>query len=149
VARKLDPNRFVLAASPQYLARMGTPRTLDDLSGHFGLMYRGPGAVLKWQGLDEDGWRELAIPPAFISNHGPSLVALACCHRGIVLLSEWGLKDYLRRGELVEITLDRPVSVTRGGEAGIYMLYLQTRYRIPKVRVAVEFLLERLGEPGA
>jgi hypothetical protein len=28
---------------------------------------------------------------------------------------------------------------------GIYMLYLQTRYRIPKVRVAVEFLMERLA----
>ena len=71
---------------------------------------------------------------------------MACKHRGIALLSEWGLKDYLRRGELVEVTLDRPVSVGRGGEVGIYMLYLQTRYRIPKVRVAVEFLLERLGE---
>ena len=31
VARKLDPNRFILAASPRYLARMGTPRTLDEL----------------------------------------------------------------------------------------------------------------------
>jgi DNA-binding transcriptional LysR family regulator len=149
VARRLDPNRFVLAASPQYLARMGTPRTLDDLAGHVGLMYRGPNAVIKWQGLDEDGWREVAIAPAFISNDGASLVAMACCHRGIVLLSEWGLKDYLRRGELVEIQLDQPVTVGRGGEAGIYLLYLQTRYRIPKVRVAVEFLLERLGEPGA
>lgn len=36
---------------------------------------------------------------------------MACRHRGLVLLSEWGLKDYLERGELTEITLDRPVSV--------------------------------------
>jgi len=149
VARRLDPNRFVLAASPQYLARMGTPRTLDDLAQHRGLMYRGPSAVIKWQGLDVDGWREIAIAPAFISNDGASLVALACQHAGMVLLSEWGLRDYLRRGELVEVRLEQPVSVGRGGEAGIYLLYLQTRYRIPKVRVAVEFLLERLGAPGA
>jgi DNA-binding transcriptional LysR family regulator len=93
-------------------------------------------------------WRELAIAPAFISNDGASLIAMAFRHRGLVLLSEWGLKDSLRRGELVEVTLDQPVSVGRGGEAGIYMLYLQTRYRIPKARVAVEFLLERLGEPN-
>jgi DNA-binding transcriptional LysR family regulator len=146
VARKLDPNRFILAASPQYLARRGTPRTLDELEDHRGLMYRGPNTVIKWQGLDDDGWRELAIVPAFISNDGASLIAMACHHRGVVLLSEWGLKDCLRRGELVEITIDRPVSVGRGGEAGIYMLYLQTRYRIPKVRVAVEFLMARLGQ---
>ena len=148
VARKLDPNRFILAASPQYLAQMGTPRTLDDLTGHRALMYRGPNAVIKWQGLDEDGWRELPVTPAFISNDGASLIAMACRHRGLVLLSEWGLKSYLRSGELVQVTLDQPVSVGRGGESGIYLLYLQTRHRIPKVRVAVEFLVERLGDAG-
>lgn len=69
---------------------------------------------------------------------------MACRHRGLVLLSEWGLKDYLDRGELTEVTLDQPVSVSRADELGIYLLYLQTRYRVPKVRVAVEFLVKRL-----
>jgi DNA-binding transcriptional LysR family regulator len=145
VARKLDPNRFILAASPQYLARMGMPRTVDDLKGHQALLYRGPNAVLKWQGSGNDGWQEIPILPAFISNDGASLVAMACHHRGIVLLPEWGLKELLRRGELVQIALDRADSVNRGAEVGIYLLYLQTRYRLPKVRVAVQFLIEQLG----
>ncbi|WP_171013593.1 LysR family transcriptional regulator [Chitinivorax sp. B] len=145
VVRKLDPNYFILAASPQYLARMGTPRTLDDLQNHYALMYRGPNAVIKWQGSGNDGWREIPITPTFISNDGASLIAMACKHRGLVLLSEWGLKGCLSRGELVKVILDQPISVNRGGEAGIYLLYLQTRYQIPKVRVAVEFLVERLG----
>lgn len=145
VARKLDPNRFILAASPQYLAQMGTPRTLDELREHRALLYRGPNMVLKWQGLDEDGWHEIPIAPAFISNDGASLIAMACRHRGLVLLPEWGLKSYLQRGELVHVALEQQVSIGQGGEAGIYLLYLQTRYQIPKVRVAVEFLLERLG----
>lgn len=145
VARKLDPNRFILAASPQYLAEHGIPRSLEELCSHRALMYRGPSAVIKWQGLDEDGWRELPMAPAFISNDGASLIALACQHRGIVLLTEWALASYLARGELVSFTLPQAVSVSRGGESGIYLLYLQTRYRIPKVRVAVEFLVERLG----
>jgi DNA-binding transcriptional LysR family regulator len=145
VARKLDPNRFILVASPQYLARKGTPRTLDDLQDHDALLYRGPHALIRWQGQDEDGWRELALRPAFISNDGASLIAMACQHRGLVLLPEWGLKHYLQRGELVQVTLDRPVSVGRGGEAGIYLMYLRTRYQVPKVRVAVDFLIEQLG----
>ena len=61
-----------------------------------------------------------------------------------MLLSEWGLKDYLGRVELVEVRLDHPVSLSRVEELGIYLLYLQTRYRVPKVRVAVEFLVKRL-----
>ncbi|MBV8467096.1 MAG: LysR family transcriptional regulator [Burkholderiales bacterium] len=149
VARKLDPNRFILAASPTYLARMGTPRTVEDLQGHHALLYRGPNAVIKWQSQDEDGWHEIPVTPAFISNDGASLLAMARKHRGLVLLSEWGLKDALRSGELVALTLDRPVSVGRGGEAGIYLLYLQTRYQIPKVRVAVEFLVGRLSGADA
>lgn len=149
VARKLDPNRFILAASPQYLARMGTPRTLDDLPAHRALMYRGPNTVIKWQGLDADGWREIPMTPSFISNDGASLIAMACRHQGLVLLSEWGLADFVARGELVPVTLDQTVSVNRGGELGLYLLYLQTRYRIPKVRVAVEFLVSRLGRGEA
>jgi DNA-binding transcriptional LysR family regulator len=150
VARRLDPNRFLLAASPQYLAQRGTPRRLVELEQqHRALIYRGPNAVIKWQGLDVDGWRELAMTPGFISNDGASLIAMACRHQGLVLLSEWGLRPYLQRGELVEVAMEQPVSVGRGGsggEAGIYLLYLQTRYRVPKVRVAVEFLIERLGQ---
>ncbi|WP_284619583.1 LysR family transcriptional regulator [Aquabacterium humicola] len=144
VARKLDPNHFMLAASPQYLKTKGMPRTLDDLQDHQALLYRGPNALIKWHGQDDDGWRELAVPPAFISNDGAALIAMACQHRGLVLLPEWGLKPYLQRGELLPVTMDQPVSVGRGGEAGIYLMYLRTRYQIPKVRVAVDFLVERL-----
>lgn len=155
VARRLDPNRFLLAASRPYLASRGRPHSLAELEqGHRALMYRGPNALIPWQGLDAGGWRELAMRPAFISNDGASLIAMACRHQGLVLLPEWGLRPYLQRGELVELTLAQPVAVGRGGlaaDAGIYLLYLQTRYRVPKVRAAVEFLTERLSvaEPPA
>lgn len=145
VARKLDSNRFILAASPQYLARMGTPRTLEDLVQHRALLYRGPNALIKWQGLDADGWHELPVTPAFVSNDGASLVAMACQHRGIVLLPEWALQDWLRRGELLQVRLEQPVSVGHGDEAGLYLMYLQRRYQTPKVRVAVEFLMAQLA----
>lgn len=152
VARRLDPNRFLLAASPHYLAQRGRPRHLAELEqGHRALMYRGPHSLIKWQGQDEQGWRELAMSPAFISNDGASLIAMACRHQGLVLLPEWGLRPHLQRGELVELALDQAVSVGgggSGGEAGIYLLYLQTRFRVPKVRVAVDFLTQRLGPPA-
>lgn len=146
VARKLDDNRFRLAASPKYLKKRGKPHTLADLEQrHHALLYRGPHALLKWQGLDEEGWRELSIPAAFISNDGGSLLAQAQANRGLVLLPEWGLKPYFERGELLPVEMDQAVSISRGAEAGIYLLYLQARYQVPKVKVAVEFLVERLG----
>lgn len=148
VARKLDPNRFVLAGSPSYLKRHGCPKTLDDLLGHAALMYRGPNAIIKWHGRDEDGWRELPMSPAFVTNDGASLIALACEHRGLVLLPEWSLAAALRDRRLVRVEMTDPahtVSVSREGESGIYLLYLQPRFRIPKIKVAVDFLVERLA----
>lgn len=146
VARRLDPNRFILVASPKYLAERGTPRMLDDLQAHSALYYRGPHAVIKWQGFEDGAWRELAVPAAFISNDGASLIAMARKHKGLALLSEWGLRDALESGELMRVELEQEVAIGRGREAGIYLLYLQARYQVPKVRVAVEFLVGRLGE---
>jgi len=35
ISRRLDPNRFILTASPTYLAAHGTPNTLDGLGQSF------------------------------------------------------------------------------------------------------------------
>lgn len=67
----------------------------------------------------------------------------------MVLLPEWSLRGYLKRGELAEIGLDIPMSVTRSEQVGIYMLYLQSKYAIPKIRAAVEFIHERLAQPNS
>jgi len=145
VARRLDPNRFILAASPLYLATHGTPYSLADLAGHSALLYRGPSNVLKWMGFDGKQWITPDVTPAFISNDGASLLVLACRHRGMVLLPEWSLRQYLERGELVEVALEQPLSVSRSDQIGIFMLYLQARYAIPKIRVAVDFIYDRLA----
>jgi Transcriptional regulator len=145
VARRLDPNIFILAASTTYLATRGTPRTVEDLNGHSALMYRGSKSVLKWLGFDGKNWITPRIVPAFISNDVASLTAMACKHRGMVLLPEWSLREYLQRGELVTVDLSQPVGISRT-EVGIYMLYLQSRYLIPKIRLAVEFIYQRLAQ---
>lgn len=146
ISRRLDPNRFILAASPAYLAAHGTPNTLEDLANHFALLYRGPSSVLKWVGFNGEDWISPAVTPAFISNDGASLLAMACRHRGMVLLPEWSLRDYLQSEELVAVDLDHPISVTRSDQIGIFMLYLQSRYQIPKTRLAVDYIYERLAQ---
>jgi DNA-binding transcriptional LysR family regulator len=145
VAHKLDANRFVLAATPAYLARHGMPRTLADLAQHRALMYRGPRKVIPWQGRDADGWRELPMVPAFVSNDGAALIAAALRGAGLLLLAEWALRPWFQRGELVPIETEQPVSATRDAEAGVYLLVLQSRLRVPKVRVAVDHLVGQLG----
>ncbi len=42
IARPLGPLRFVVCASPTYLARRGVPRSIDDLAHHSALAMRDP-----------------------------------------------------------------------------------------------------------
>lgn len=148
VARRLDPNHFVLAASPSYLALHGTPRSLADLADHVALLYRSPSSILKWIAFDGNDWIVPKITPAFISNDGACLLEMACNHRGLVLLPEWGLRRHLAQRELLAVELEQPLCVSRSDQLGIYMLYLQSRYTIPKIRAAVEFIYDRLAQPA-
>jgi hypothetical protein len=68
---------------------------------------------------------------------------MACRHRGLVLL-EWGLKDYLDRGELTEITVDRPVSVSRGEEMGSICCTCRRATACPRFVWRWTFLVKQL-----
>jgi len=51
-----------------------------------------------------------------------------------------------REGHLRELSLDTPLRVAQGTDLGIYLLYQKQRYGVPKVKVAVDFLVERLRD---
>lgn len=145
IARKLANSRTLLVASPAYLKRHGVPRVLSDLSDHRALIYRGPQRLVHWQARTADGWSELLPTPAFICNVGYELVAEALAGTGLGLFFEWGIRDEIANGDLVEITLeDADLSITRNPDAGIYLLYNQPKYRLNKIKTSVDFLVREL-----
>ncbi|OLU23043.1 hypothetical protein BVH03_22665 [Pseudomonas sp. PA15(2017)] len=85
------------------------------------------------------------LSPILISNDGASLLTMARKHRGIVLLPTWRMNDYLRRKELVALELDQSISLARHDKMGIYMLYLPAPNSTSKIRLAVDFLYQRLA----
>lgn len=148
VARKLSNNRFVLMAAPSYLARFGTPETVDDLQRHQTLLYRGPNGILNWQAKTENGWVELQNRPVFITNVGSMLRDEVLQGSGLALIPEWGIADHFETGRLVEVELkDATISVSRKVHSGIYLLYSQPKYRLKKIQVAVDLLLSELVQP--
>ncbi|MBO6505829.1 MAG: LysR family transcriptional regulator [Kordiimonadaceae bacterium] len=148
IARKLTNNRFVLVAAPRYLERYGTPRQLSDFANHLALFYRGPNGVLNWQAKTAQGWQEPEVQVVFISNVGAMLAEEVLQGSGLALVPEWGLADHLETGRLVEVTLeDARVSVSRSAQSGIYLLYYQPKYRLKKIQVAVDFLMQELALP--
>ncbi len=146
IARKLAGSDMKLVASPEYLAKYGTPKVLDDLKSHRTLIYRGPQRLINWQAKTADGWQEVQTHPVFICNVGRELVEQALAGAGLGLFFGWGVEPELAAGELVEVTLeDADLSITRSESGGIYLLYNQPKYRLNKIKATVDFLLQELS----
>ncbi|MEM8608891.1 MAG: LysR family transcriptional regulator [Myxococcota bacterium] len=147
VARRLTANRFLLVASPGYLAEHGTPSSLRELEDAKTMLYRAPVGILRWKALRDEVWVDVDAQVVLASNDGSLLVEAALLGRGIALIPEWGITHELARGALVEIHLDdAQVSVTQTPNPAIFLLYHRPRYQLQKVRAAVDFLLAELGE---
>lgn len=108
IATPLGPSlRYAIVASPEYLAREGTPSTPHDLVGHDCVKRRFPGGTLVTWRFD-DGNEELEITPAgrltVSTAHNELQAALA--GRGIAHVFDDYAKPHILSGRLVELLPD-------------------------------------------
>ena len=144
LAIKLMSNQFIPAAAPDYLARMGTPVHPRELVDHRGLYFRTPTGPTPWICELNGQWQEVSAPAVAVSNSGKWLAEKAVQGQGILMSPRWSLAPYLARGELQELCFDPPLQVTQNTDLAIYLLYQKQRYLVPKVKVAVDFIVARV-----
>lgn len=144
LAIKLMNNEFIPVASPGYLARMGTPRHPSELSRHKGLYFRTPIGPTPWICEVNGQWQEVSAPAVAISNNGKWLADKAIQGQGILMGPRWSLSHYIERGELQELLFDPALHITQSTDMAVYLLYQKQRYLVPKVKVAVDFLVARV-----
>lgn len=146
VAVKLMENNFYPVASMDYLQRAGTPTHASELKEHTGLYYRTPTGPTPWLGYYEKQWHDVSGPATAISNSGQWLINKAINGEGIVMLPRWSVQEALDNKELVEIVLKQPVNVAQQMDLGVFLIYQKQRYAVPKVKMAVDFLIERIKQ---
>ena len=136
VARRLGPFRFILAASPAYLAERGLPLTPADLAGHTSLRYRflNSGKLEEWTlpGLP-------AMPIALVCNNMEAMLGAAVSGLGLAYMPDFLARDALARGELQQVLAQQ---LTHSGQFSA--LWPSSRQLSPKVRAFVDFASERL-----
>lgn len=146
LAIRLMDNEFIPVASPAYLARMGTPGSPMELRHHQGLYFRTPNGPSPWLCQLDGQWHDVSAPAVAISNHGSWLAEQAVNGEGIMMAPRWTLTSYFERGELQELTFDPVLRVSQNAELAVYLLYQKQRYLVPKVKVAVDFLVARIRD---
>jgi len=140
IARRIAPARRAICASPSYLARHGTPKHPDDLRGHACLTYGHLATGNQWKLTGPDGDHWIAIPWTLCTNNAEVLRDAAVQGRGIALLPTFIAGADFQQGCLATI-----LPGYQAPEISIYAIYPATRHLSLKVRVFIDFLVERFG----
>ncbi len=144
ISRRIAENRRVLCASPDYLARRGTPRTLAELAAHDCLVIREGvrSSFGTWSlGTPQGDIQHVKVTGPLSSNQGEIVVQWALQGLGIVLRSLWDVRPLLDAGELVQVLPQY------SQEAHIWAVYPSRLTTSNKLQVCVEFLQEKLSGP--
>lgn len=140
-ARRLVPIRSVVCASPEYLAKNGTPETVEELKHHKTLLYVSDG-VMNWPFIDQAGKEvRIHLQSQIYSNNGDYLLNMAKAGHGIVMQPTFIAWKALALGEVVPILTDYKMPSFYA-----YAVYPQNRYLSHKARVFIDFLVERFGD---
>ena len=107
IARHAGRLRMVNAASPAYLARHGTPQTLEDLllQEHRAIHYsRILGArPYGWEYPVDNGYETMPLPGALQVNSVQTYEAAGVAGLGLIQAAQTGIHRHLESGALVEI----------------------------------------------
>lgn len=144
VAVRLFPNRRVVCGTPDYFARYGEPRTLEELAKHKCLAFN-------LQGGQQRGWtflrggKPLAVRVSgdLDCNDGELLFGWVKQGLGIGWRSTWEIQAELKRGELVTVLDEYAIPAY-----DIQAVYPQQRYLPAKVRFFIDYLKLIYNRPG-
>ncbi len=140
IARKLAPDRRIVCASPEYLARFGEPSRPEDLRDH---------QCVNLMGLETlvfetpTGHVSIKTKGSVRTDHGETVRDACAAGLGIAMSSMWCVYQHLERGELVQILQDYPLV----SETAIWAVYPSSRLLAPKVRVFIDYFSGCYGNP--
>lgn len=144
VAVKLASNRRVVCATPAYLARHGTPNTLDDLARHNCLPFNLQGGQQRGWYFQQNGKPlTVKVNGNLDCNDGELLHRWVSEGLGLAWRSSWEIEGQLARGELVSV-LDRYALP----HYDIMAVYPQQRHLPAKVRFFIDALKTTYAQPG-
>lgn len=142
VARPLGAVRLINCASPGYLRRHGTPRTIEDLRHHRLVHYASTlgQRPLGFEYPDGDGHAAMPMAGAVTVNNGAAYEAAAVAGLGIIQVPATAMQARLAAGELVEVLPDFPPP-----PMPVALLYAQRRNLPRRVRVFMDWIAQVLA----
>lgn len=139
-ARRIGQTGRVIVASPDYLARRGTPQTPEDLHDHNCLNFNFRRVEPVWPFHTEGRDQALTVHGNIEANNGETLGQLAVAGVGITRVGRFSVADDLTAGRLVPVL----EAFNPGDVEQIHAVFVGGAGMPARVRVFVDFLASRL-----
>lgn len=143
--RLTGPFRFVVAATPCYIARYGRPETPEDLRNHRCVRVRlGTGAMMPW--TFARGNREIEVPvtgPVIVNDFHAMMVAVTT---GVAagMIAEPTAQPLVETGELELLLTEHAASTS-----GLFLYYPSRKHVMPKLRAFIDYVRDHLPDDVA
>jgi len=133
--RLTPPFRAIMVASPDYLAKRGTPASVEDLSAHNCIGYRllASGAVYAWDLTDQGKDIKLTVSGSARVSDSAYAAQLAVAGLGIAYVLEPLIAGELAGGVLREVLPQAAVE-----EPGLFLYFPQKAARAAKLRAFLD-----------
>jgi DNA-binding transcriptional LysR family regulator len=139
--RKLAETRRILAASPWYLKRNGTPQSIDELARHKLLLYTHANRPNELHFTRDGERRMIKVKSLLESNDGQILRAAALEGLGILIQPNYIIYDDVVSGRLVPVLNEWDLP-----RLSINIAYQNRKHLPAKVRVFIDFLTAHFRE---
>lgn len=139
IAMPLGQSRRLVCASPDYLARYGTPETPQQLNTHNCLCLSSREEMNLWSFNRGEQRETIAVKGNFITDNVNALYDYALQGGGIIRLSGFMLNSAIEAGQLVPLLTEYSTD-----NQWVNAVYPHRRFLPAKVRVFVEFLKTHL-----
>ena len=143
-ARKLGESGRVIVASPDYLARHGTPTVPEDLHAHNCLNFSFRRAEPTWPFRRDGRDISLCVEGGIVANNGETLGQLATAGVGVTRVGRFSVAAEIADGRLVPLL----EAYNPGDVELIHAVFVGGAHLPARVRVFVDFLAERLASPA-
>ncbi len=140
-AKRIGSVRRMLVASPDYIARRGTPASPSELKQHAIIAFTGLMPNREWRFRKGRGPQSVALDPIIEINDAQAAIDAAEFGHGITPALSYMVHDKVRAGTLVEV-----LDTCAPPPQPVHLVYPQARLVASKIRAFVDFSAPRLKQ---
>jgi DNA-binding transcriptional LysR family regulator len=141
ISRGIGDLALVNCASPEYLAKYGTPKTIAELDRHLAVLYASPttGRIEEWEWIEGATTHTRPVHGRVIVNGAEAYIACCLAGLGLIQIPAYDVRDHLASGALVEVLPDH-----RAAPMPMTLLYPHRRHLSRRLQAFIEWVVPLL-----